>query len=270
MDKLKKYGEEPYRVAVIHGGPGAGGEMAPVAEELSKKYGVIEPIQTAMSVKGQTDELKDQLIDSADFPITIIGYSWGAWLSYIFAATYPKLIKKLILVSSGPFEDSYVKGIRDTRFSRLEQKDQDEVNFLLKALDKPIVRDKNKVFARIGKLMARADNFEPVDEEPQGLIIRADIYRNVWREADKMRKSGALLKFADKIKCPVIAIHGDYDPHPAEGVEKPLSAAIKNFKLILLKNCGHVPWMEKQAKDKFFKALKKEISGDNDKQQDLF
>ena len=26
-----------------------------------------------------------------------------------------------------------------------------------------------------------------------------------------------------KIKCPVVAIHGDYDPHLAEGVREPLS-----------------------------------------------
>ena len=29
----------------------------------------------------------------------------------------------------------------------------------------------------------------------------------------------------------MIAIHGDYDPHPAEGVEKPLATVLKDFRL---------------------------------------
>ncbi|MGB8951147.1 MAG: alpha/beta hydrolase [Candidatus Aminicenantales bacterium] len=62
-----------------------------------------------------------------------------------------------------------------------------------------------------------------------------------------------------QIQCPVVAIHGDFDSHPAEGVEKPLSAVLKSFRLIRLKNCGHMPWIERQAKDQFYKILKEEL-----------
>ena len=61
------------------------------------------------------------------------------------------------------------------------------------------------------------------------------------------------------IECPVVAIHGDYDPHPAEGVEKPLASILKNFRFILLQNCGHKPWIEKHAKDIFYEILKQEL-----------
>lgn len=43
MNNLRKYGSEPFTVAVIHGGPGAAGEMAPVAKEISAYRGVLEP-----------------------------------------------------------------------------------------------------------------------------------------------------------------------------------------------------------------------------------
>jgi len=36
MENPRKYGNRPYEVALVHGGPGAAGEMAPVAKELSK------------------------------------------------------------------------------------------------------------------------------------------------------------------------------------------------------------------------------------------
>jgi hypothetical protein len=36
MKTIRRYGNSPFSVAVVHGGPGALGEMAPVAMELSR------------------------------------------------------------------------------------------------------------------------------------------------------------------------------------------------------------------------------------------
>lgn len=41
MKNLRKFGKKPFNVAVIHGGPGAAGKMAPVAEKLSIKSGIL-------------------------------------------------------------------------------------------------------------------------------------------------------------------------------------------------------------------------------------
>ncbi len=57
MKNLRKYGKAPFAIVVVHGGPGARGEMAPVARELSTHGGVLEPLQTATSVEGQVEEL---------------------------------------------------------------------------------------------------------------------------------------------------------------------------------------------------------------------
>ena len=87
MKNLRKYGKTPYKIAVIHGGPGAGGEMAPVARELASGWGVLEPLQTSASLEGQIEELKTVLEKNGDLPITLVGFSWGAWLGFIFAAS---------------------------------------------------------------------------------------------------------------------------------------------------------------------------------------
>ncbi len=62
-----------------------------------------------------------------------------------------------------------------------------------------------------------------------------------------------------RIECPVVAIHGDYDPHPPEGIQGPLSPILKDFRFILLKNCGHLPWIEREARDLFYKILREEL-----------
>lgn len=81
MKNLRIYGNKPFNIAVIHGGPGVPGEMAPIAQELSAVRGILEPLQTATSLKGQVQELQTVLKENGDLPVTLIGWSWGAMLS---------------------------------------------------------------------------------------------------------------------------------------------------------------------------------------------
>lgn len=259
MKNLRKYGNPPFTVAVLHGGPGAAGEMAPVARELSNNFGVLEPLQTTDSLDGQIAELKSVLEVNANLPIILIGFSWGAWLSYMFTARYPDLVQKLILVSSGPFEDKYAAKINEVRMKRLSDEERIEVNSLYQKFNDAEIIIKDNVFQRFGELFSKADAFDPIKDDSDKIIYDFKIFQNVWKDAVIIRKNGSLLTLGKKIKCPVVAIHGDYDPHPFEGVKEPLSSRLRDFRFILLENCGHKPWIEKQAKDKFYKILKSEI-----------
>jgi len=62
-----------------------------------------------------------------------------------------------------------------------------------------------------------------------------------------------------KIRCPITAIHGVYDPYHFEGIREPLSEIVKDFRLIMLEKCGHKPWSEREVKEKFYEILKQEI-----------
>ncbi|NIM57938.1 MAG: alpha/beta fold hydrolase [Candidatus Aminicenantes bacterium] len=259
MKNLRKYGNAPFDVAVIHGGPGAPGEMAPVARELSSLRGVLEPLQTESTIEGQIGELRDVLAKNGNLPVALIGWSWGAWLSFVFAAQQPRFVKKLILIGSGPFEEKYALNIMRTRLSRLSIEEKAEVLSLMKALVDPTSGDKNTFLARFGKLISKADSYDPLPYKSEGLECQYDIYQSVGEQAQKLRSTGELLEFGKKILCPVVAIHGDYDPHPSEGVKRPLSYILKDFRVILLENCGHQPWIERSAKDSFYNILKGEI-----------
>lgn len=262
MKNLRKYANAPFGVAVIHGGPGAGGEMAPVARELASGRGVLEPLQTAASLDGQIAELKTVLETDGDFPVTLIGFSWGAWLSFIFAANYPALVKKLILVGSGPYEEKYVAKIYETRLKRLNTGDRTAVKSAIEMLNDPAPKDKKTAFARLAALFSKADAYDSIINESResgAVDYRVDIFQGVWKDAAELRRSGALLELGKHLKCPVVAIHGDYDPHPAEGVKKPLSAILESFRFILLKNCGHMPWIERGARERFYNILKEEV-----------
>ena len=263
MENYRTYGSAPYKVAVVHGGPGAAGEMAPVARELADDRGILEPLQTALSLEGQVEELYLTLEASAAPPVVLIGFSWGAWLSYITAARYPSLIRKLLLVASGPFDERYVVQLQETRLKRLNEQEQEEWRVINKALGDPAAEDKDALLTRLAVLASVADTYDPIVTESEAadmIDTKGEVFQRVWTTASEWRRNGTLLELGKRIQCPVVALHGDYDPHPVEGVQKPLSALLKDFRLIILKNCGHRPWCEQQARGDFYRAIRQELA----------
>jgi pimeloyl-ACP methyl ester carboxylesterase len=258
---VRKYGRNPFQIGLLHGGPGASGGMKPVAETLSTDFGILELLQTEKSIDGQIKELYYQLASRGDLPITLIGYSWGAWLGFIFTSMHPDLIKKLILVSSGAFEKKYNKDFTSLRLSRLNKNDRKEAERLISKIKAG--NTGNDTLKQFGKLMDIADSYDSLPIENDSGEINMQIFQSVWTEASKLRETEKLINFADNIKCPVVAIHGDYDSHPSEGVERPLLERLNDFKMIKLKDCGHTPWKERLARDKFYEILREELDNTN-------
>jgi len=260
MNTVLKYGNPPHRIGLVHGGPGAAGEMRPVALELSQEFGVLELLQSAPSVKGQIRELHDQLTTAADNPVILVGYSWGAWLALLYAGEHSDTAHKLVLVGTSPFTPGTSADIMQTRLSRLNRAGRREVRQLSREIKSG--NSENESFRRFGELMTIADSYSYQPPDDFEITVDLKIYQSVWREAAALRDSGELLESVMNIKCPVVAIHGEKDPHPIEGVEQPLSDRLPEFRMIRLERCGHTPWNEKYARTTFFEVLKNELRGE--------
>src|SRR5262249_10296918 len=154
------------------------------------------------SAAGQVAELRTALEQHAALPVTLVGYSWGAWLSFMLAAHHPALVRKLVLVSSGPFEDKYVAARQEARASRLTLAERADFDRTLAALHDPAAGDKAALLARLGALCAKTDDYDPLEAEPvegDALALQGDLYQGVWEEAAALRKSGRLLELAHRI-----------------------------------------------------------------------
>ena len=257
---FRTYGTKPFQVVLLHGGPGAPGTMGPVAKELSSQWDVLEPFQNADSIEGLISELKALLLEKGDLPIYLMGHSWGAMLGYIFAARHPNMVKKLIIVGSGVFEEKYSSTIMKTRLSRLNQEERTRIKMLMAQMNDPNVQEKDEILREFGEMFTKADAHDPLTLDIGLKECHHDQHVKVWAEAKALRLSGDLLKMGRKISCPVVAIHGSHDPHPMEGIRDPLDRVVGNFKFIELDRCGHAPWIEKHARDAFFRILERELS----------
>ena len=148
-----------------------------------------------------------------------------------------------------------------TRLSHLSEEDREEILSLMVSFSNPASKDMNKLMARFGELMTKADSYSLLPGDIEVLETSYDINQTVWRQAEELRNSGELLEMGKEIECPVLAIHGDYDPHLAEGIEKPLSGVLKDFRFVSLPKCGHYPWLERNARGRFYDIIKHELSG---------
>jgi len=240
------------RVAVIHGGPGAAGSMAPVARRLSETCDVLEPYQSASSVQGQIDELSQILTSFTQPPVTLIGHSWGAWLSLLTAAQSPGLIVKLILVGCPPFDDSSAAQINATRLTRLSESERAEFADALAGLGEPGRRCRNELLATLGRLATKADAYDLLDDSTSEVRANARIYRRVWPQAAELRRSGEMLRSAASVTCPVLSIHGDSDSSPP--------VVFSHFRTVVLPRCGHTPWRERHARESFFDLILTEVA----------
>jgi|AntRauTorckE6833_2_1112554.scaffolds.fasta_scaffold00234_36 pimeloyl-ACP methyl ester carboxylesterase len=259
MENYKLHGLKPYKVLTLHGGPGALGELSELSKELSNEHSVIEHLQVKDTINLLLDDIKKTITEQAETPVTIIGYSWGAWLAILFTSKYQKLVEKLILVSSGPFLEKDSKNIMDERGNRFNKKDKKEFLKLCKKFsDSNVITDKD--FERFISLIEKADSYQLIENKNDNLDFRYNLYKKIWKEAAALRKNKVLISSLEKIDINIKIIHGSYDPHPADGVIKALDELNKKYEYKLLEKCGHIPWKEEYAKDKFYKTLHKIIN----------
>jgi len=249
MMTTRRYGKAPYKVVTVHGGPGAAGDMAAVARQLSKKCGVIEPLQTKDSVQGQVDELKTQLAEY-DAPFVLVGHSWGAWLSLLFAEQYPDLVRQIVMVGCPPFTHKEAEEILANRIARLSSADVEKLYGLL---DKTMMTQDELI--QFGVLMEKADTVQKHTKAPDSVKADADIAFAVWREAEAMRMDGEWERILGAVTCPITMIHGRQDPHPYAAVLRALEDSGTKFEMALLDDCGHSPWKEAKKMSDFYKLL---------------
>ncbi len=249
---VRLYGRAPYKIVLVHGGPGAIGSLKGFARELNmlSQAGVVEAMQSKYSIAELIEELHDQIEDNCNDKAILIGHSWGAWLAALFAEKYPEIIERIILVGCGPLEDKYVCEIGARRLENLSE----EEGAIFQRLTDNRATDED--MEKIPEIFEKSDNYclENAD------LHRADktdsqMHNLVWEEAAKLRTQGNILTSFKQIKCKMVLIQGESDPHPARGITMPLLENGIECETYILEKCGHNPFMEKYAKERFYKIL---------------
>lgn len=227
----REYGESGARVLVLHGGPAAAGSAAPLAEGLGASFRVLEPWQRGsggapLTVARHVEDLRD-LMEALGLsqPPMLVGASWGAMLGLAFAAAHPGWVKALALVGCGTFDTA-------------------ARTMLLQSLEGRAGASHPYDFCPL----------KPAEQGPgEGFDVRA--FRETWDDMLRLQRCGVYPEAFRAISCPVLMLHGDYDPHPGDQIFAGLQPYVQMIQYTRLGRCGHSPWNEKYAREPFFSQL---------------
>ena len=245
------HGGPPYKTVFVHGGPGAIGSLKACACEASRlsNTGVVEALQSKYSIAGLIEELHAQVAQNCQEGAALVGHSWGAWLSVLFAKEYPELCKTIVLIGCPPLTDAYVGEISSRRMQNLSEKECEAFRCLT------VGAATGADMEQIPNILEKADNYCLESSRAKEGGTDSEMYNRVCGEAAKLRTSGELLAAFRSIRSKLYLIQGDRDPHPAKGVTEPLTENGVPCEAYILEKCGHSPFMEKYAKEEFYRIL---------------
>ena len=261
MDKLgplriRRHGNALPTVIVLHGGPGAVGSAGVLARGLSDKFTAIEPWQRGsggnepLTVARHVADLYDvvQSIRTDQHP-ALVGESWGAMLALAYAAEHPYSAGSIVLVGCGTFDkDSRALGakIREERIAEYIAEHPQHVSDLDLSLND-----------RIMKWHEMTDNYDPIPSVSQNRTEPFDMtaHTETWEDMLRCQEIGLYPGAFSVIQAPIIMLHGSYDPHPGKMIRNSLKSYLPQLEYREFDKCGHVPSIERFARDEFFTVM---------------
>jgi len=242
-------------VVVLHGGPGAPGGARLLAEALADPFRVLEPWQrwssyVPLTVAQHVADLA--FVIEAEIPASrpaLVGESWGAMLALAFAAAHPDRVAALALVGCGTFDRSARARLEAT----LEERTTKELAQALAELAAR-VPDENERARRAHALSDRLYTYERAVASPQTEFDRKG-HLESWNDMLRLQDTVYPAAFA-RIPCPVLMLHGSYDPHPGDLIRDGLAKHLPQLEYVELDRCGHAPWIERHARDRFLSLLR--------------
>ena len=253
---MKHYGPNGRTVVVVHGGPGAPGGASLLAQALADPLHVLEPWQRMSSdipltVAQHIEDLANVI--SHEIPgenPALVGESWGAMLALAFTSAHPDRISALALVGCGTFDRKARARLESTLAERTTEELQEQLAQLATR-----VADENERAAQAHALSDHLYTYSRAVGEP---IIRLDLkgHTETWSDMVRLQESGVYPAAFTTITCPVLMLHGSYDPHPGEFIRDGLQKFIPHLEYTELDRCGHSPWIEEHGRDRFLSVLR--------------
>lgn len=255
--ECRQYGDTGPLVAVLHGGPGAPGYMAPVARELADLgFRVLEPLQrrsstVPLTVAQHIADMREVLAHSCpgERP-ALVGSSWGAMLALAYAATHPDECGPLVLVGCGTFDTSARARFEELRRERTTPELQKAIEEVRKTVAHP-----DEQLARVAQLITAIYAFDPIPGELEVIACDAVGNQESWEDMLRLQREGVYPAAVTAIRSPVLMIHGSHDPHPGRMIRDGLLPYLPQIEYHEMAECGHYPWQERRAKSGFYAKL---------------
>lgn len=256
MIEVRRYGAAGPPVLVLHGGPGAPGSVARLAGDLGQRFQAYEPLQRRggelpLTVARHVEDLAAVAPSQA----LLVGWSWGAMLALSYAATFPDRVTALALVGVGTYDPEARALYQRNMATRVDRPRKEALTRALEAEADPARRD--ALLAQLGALADAAMTVEALDLPPAapGLPVDATGHRQTWDDVLRLQAEGTEPARFATITAPARMFHGEEDPHPGPETHALLRRTIPHLDYVGYPRCGHTPWIERHARERFLGDL---------------
>jgi proline iminopeptidase len=255
------------RLVVLHGGPGAHHDyllpqmlalrdMGPQAsghellfyDQRGGGRSKTGDNREEITWQTQTRDVAAVLSELAPDRPTIVGYSWGALLAMLYAAeaaAHPDrpAVGALVLIDPAAISQHYRRQF-EREFSRRQS--SPDVERMRAALAESGLRERDLEAYRQRNFELSVAGYFADPKAAHNLTpfrVTARVQQSVWQSLGDfdLVADGRLVS----IRIPTLIVHGRQDPIPLESSEA--AARAMGAQLVVLDDCGHVPYVEQPA-----------------------
>jgi proline iminopeptidase len=257
---------------VIHGGPGLTQDyLLPQLSSLADNNLVIfydqrgcgrstgEINKDTINIPNLVNDLESIRQAFRFDKISILGHSWGGFLAMHYAIAYPQFVEKLILSNSMP-ACSEGHSLFFEEYKNRTAPYQEELSAITATQEfqagepKSIEQFYRIIFRTYCYHSEKADLLN-LQMTPSASVNGAKVFQVIREDVFKIPYN--LHESLKTLRIPTLVIHGDFDPIPATTAQK-IHESIQGSKYVLLKQCGHFPYVER--KEEYFDFLKEFLS----------
>jgi len=261
-------------VVIVHGGPGLDqAYLQPQFFELARSHEIIFYDQRG-SGKSLGFEISDSTMNPRQFAkdledlrkflglkkISLIGHSWGGFLSLQYALLYPDNINKLVIVNSYPAGEKGVKSFIQ-EFDKRTQKIKNKINPLF-SYSEFIKLDKQQI-TELYKDVFSVYFYDRQKESQLSLKFDLASARSGFKVMQAMDANPSrdwdILSALYNISASTLVVAAKQDIVPYWTSEE-IKNAIPNAQFVLFENCGHFPYIEQPKL--FFSAVNEFLKSD--------
>ena len=240
-------------IVILHGGPGMDHTyFLPQMAELAETHKLIFFDQrvsgrSALDVDSAAITMRHFIDDIEEIRKTfnlgkmnLMGHSWGGLLAMFYGITYPENLKSLMILNSTPASSELMA----KTLPRLTPEDSLQ---RLEILNSDAFKNRESAaFEKLLRINFRGAFYDRSLADSLTLTFQPGFaetslkLKNLYKDI----ASYDIHHDLSKINCPTLVVHGDHDDNPLEGSQK-VHESISNSKFVLLKNCGHFPFVER-------------------------
>ena len=242
------------QLLVLHGGPGAHHDyLLPQMLELADTYELVfydqrgggrskTDSRDVITTQTQVDDLALVASELTAGPLTLLGYSWGGLLALLFQVSgLRSQVSRLVLVSPASISAAHRRQFEATFAAR---QTAPWVAAERDALAQSGLRERDPEAHRQRAFELSVAGYFAHPERAHDLTpfrVTSRVQQSIWDSLGDYDLAAALRAH----HIPAIIIHGREDPIPLESSQQ--LAEVLGARLVVLDDCGHVPYVERPA-----------------------